>query len=69
MGARFFVYVDTGLRTRRARSQFRARELRVRARVYADRVRRRVRGYVLYVNFFVVLYYHTLYYIKICDSC
>ena len=69
MGARFFVYADTGLCTRHARSQFRARELRVRARVYADRVHRRVRDYVLYVNFFLALYYHTLYYIKICDSC
>ena len=43
MGARFFVYANTGLRTRRARSQFRARELPVRARVYADRKRHRVR--------------------------
>ena len=69
MGARFFVYANTGLRTRRARSQFRARELPVRTRVYADRVRHRVRDYVLYVNIFLVLYYLTLYYIKICDSC
>ena len=63
------MYANTGLRTRRARSQFRARELPVRARVYADRVRHRVRDYVLYVNIFLVLYYLTLYYIKICDSC
>ena len=68
MGARFFVYANTGLRTRRARSQFRARELPVRERVYADRVRYRVRYYLLYVNIFLVLHYLTLYYIKICDS-
>ena len=69
MGVRFFVYANTGLRTRRARSQFRARELPVRARVYADRVRQRVRDCVLYVNIFLVLYYLTLYYIKMCISC
>ena len=63
------IQVNTGLSTRRARSQFRARELPVRACVYADRVRHRVRDYVLYVNIFLVLYYLTLYYIKICDSC
>ena len=63
------MYANTGLRTRRARSQFRARKLPVRARVYTDRVRDRVREYVLYVNIFLVLYYLTLYYIKICDSC
>ena len=38
----FFVYVNTGLPTRRERSQFCARELPMRARVYADRVRHRV---------------------------
>ena len=69
MGARFFVCANTGLHTRRARSQFRAHELSVRARVYADHVRHRVRDYVLYVNIFLVLYYLTLHYIKICDSC
>ena len=69
MGARFFVYANTGLRTRRARSQFRPRELPVRARVYANHVRHRVRDHVLYVNIFLVLYYLTSYYIKICDSC
>ena len=69
MGARFFVYANTSLRTRRASSQFRASELPVRARVYVDRVRHRVRDYVLYVNIFLVLYYLTLYYIKIYDSC
>ena len=53
------MYANTGLRTRRARSQFRARELPVRARVYADRVRHRVRDYVLYVKIFLVLYYLT----------
>ena len=63
------MYANTGLRTRRARSQFRARELPVRARVYADRVRHRERDYVLFVNIFLVLYYLTLYYIKICDPC
>ena len=63
------MYVNTGLRARRARSQFRARELPVRTRVYADRVCHRVRDYVLYVNTFLVLYYVTLYYIKICDFC
>ena len=42
LGARFFVYANTGLRTRRARSQFHARELPVHARVYADRVRHQV---------------------------
>ena len=35
LGARFFVYTNTGLRTRRARSQFCAHELPVRARVHA----------------------------------
>ena len=63
------MYANTGLRTRRARSQFRACELPVHARVYADCVRHRVRDYVLYVNIFLVLYYLTLNYIKICDSC
>ena len=56
------MYANTGWHTHRARSQFRARELPVRARVYADRVRHRVRDYVLYVNIFLVLYYLTLYY-------
>ena len=46
LGGRFFVYANTGLLTRRARSQFRARELPVRTRVYADRVRHRVRDYI-----------------------
>ena len=41
------MYANTGLRKRRARSQFRARELPVRARVYADRVRHRVRDYAV----------------------
>ena len=63
------MYANTGLRARRARSQFCARELPVRARVYADCVRHRVCDYVLYVNIFLVLYYLTLCYIKICDSC
>ena len=66
MGARF--YANTGLRTHGAHSQFRARELPVRARVYVDCVRHRVRDYVLYVNIFLVLYYLTLYFIQICDS-
>ena len=51
------MYDNTGLRTRRARSQFRARELPVSARVYADRVRQPERDYVLCVNIFLVLYY------------
>ena len=63
------MYANTGLRTRRECSQFCARELPVRARVYAGRVRHRVRDYVLYVDIFLVLYYLTLYYIKIWDSC
>ena len=63
------MYANTGLRTRRARSQFRARELPVHARVNADRARHRVPDYVFYVNIFLVLYYLTLCYIKICDSC
>ena len=46
LGARFFVYANTGLGTPRARSQFRSRESPVRARVYADRVRQRVHDYV-----------------------
>ena len=51
------MYADTGLRKRLARSQFRARdEVPVRARVYVDRVRHRVRDYVHYVNIFLVLY-------------
>ena len=62
------MYANTGLRTRPARSQFRSCELPVRARVYADRVRHHVHNYVLYVNIFLVLYYLTLHYIKICDS-
>ena len=52
----------------RQRSQFCVRELPVRTRVYADRVRHCIRDYVLYVNIFLVLYYLILYYIKICDS-
>ena len=63
------MYANAGLRTSRARSQFCARELPVSARVYADCVRHRVRGYVLYVNIFLVLYYLNFYCIKICDSC
>ena len=63
------MYANTGLYTRCRRSQFRARELPVRARVYADRVCHRVRDYVLYVNIMLVLHYLILYYIKICDSC
>ena len=63
------MYANTGLHTRCACSQFCARELPVCARVEADRVCHRVRDYVLYVNIFLVLYYLTLYYIKICDSC
>ena len=63
------MYANTGLRTHRARSQFRAHELPVRARLYADHVHHRVCDYVLYVNIFLVLYYLTLYYIKIFDSC
>ena len=61
------MYANTDLRTR-ARSQFSAPELPVSARVYADRVRHCVRDYVLYVNIFLMLYYLTLYYIKICGS-
>ena len=68
LGARFFMYANTGLHTRPARSQFRSRELPMRARVYADRVCHRVHNYVLYVNVFLALYYLTLHYIKICDS-
>ena len=64
-----FKYANTGLVTRFARSQFCARELPVCAHVYTDRVYHHVRDYVLYVNIFLVLYYLTLYYIKICDSC
>ena len=69
LGAQFFVYTNTGLLTRRAHSQFRARELPMVARVYVDCICHRVRNYVLYINIFLVLYYLTLYYIKICDSC
>ena len=68
-GACFFVYANTGLVTRCARSQFCARELPVCARMYTDHVCHHVCDYVLYVNIFLVLYYLTLYYIKICDSC
>ena len=63
------MYANAGLCTRRACSQFCVRELPVRARLYADRVCHRICDYVLYVNIFLVLYYLTLYYIKICDSC
>ena len=63
LGACFFMYTNTGLHTRQACSQFCARELPVRARMYADRVCHRVRHYVLYINIFLVLYYLTLYYI------
>ena len=63
------MYANTSLRTHRTHSQFRERELPVFAHVYADHVRHCVRDYVLYVNIFLVLYYLTLYYIKICDSC
>ena len=63
------MYANTGLCTHHAHSQFRAHELPVRARVYTDHVCHRVCDYVLYVNIFLVLYYLTLYYIKICDSC
>ena len=65
LGARFFVYANTDLHTCCARSQFHARELPVHARVYADPVLHRVCDYV---NIFLVLYYLTLYNIKICDS-
>ena len=63
------MYANTGLCTRRACSQFRARELPVRARVYADCAPHRVCDYVLYVNISLPLSYLTLYYIKMCDSC
>ena len=63
------MYANTGLHTHRACSQFCAREVPVRARVYPDRVRHPVRDCVLFVNIFLVLFYLTLYYIKICDSC
>ena len=63
------MYANTGLRSRRARSQFCVRKFPVRARVYADRLRQCVPDYVLYVNIFLVLYYLTLYCIEICDSC
>ena len=69
LDARFFMYANTGLRTRCARSQFVVCELPVHACVYAVRVRHHVSDYVLYVNIFLVLCYLTLYYIKICDSC
>ena len=64
----FFVYANTGLGTRCACNQFRSRELPVRTCVYADRVRHRVRGYELHVDIFLVLYYLTLYYFRICYS-
>ena len=69
LDARFFVYANTGLHTCCACSQFRARELPVCACVEADCVCHRVRDYVLYINIFLVLYYLTLYFIKIWDSC
>ena len=66
MDAHSFMYTNTGLHTRRARSRFCARELPVAGRMYSLH---RVYDYVLYVNIFLGLYYLTLYYIKICDSC
>ena len=63
------MYANTGLCTRPACSQFCARELAVCAHMYVDHVHHCVRDYVLYVNIFLVLYYLTLQYIKICDSC
>ena len=63
------MYPNTGLHTHHACSQFPTRELPVHARMYADCVRHHVRDYVLYINISLVLYYLTLYYIKICDSC
>ena len=65
----FFVYANTGLRIPHARSQFRARELPVHACVYEDRVCHYEHHYVLNINISLVLYYITLYYIKICGSC
>ena len=66
-GAHFFIYANTGLCTHHACHQFRACELPVCASIYADCVCHCVCDYVLYVNIFPVLYYLTLYYIKICD--
>ena len=63
------MYANTDLHTHCACSQFHAHELPVRAHVYADRVCHRVRDYVLHINVFLVLYYLTLHYIKIYDSC
>ena len=63
------MYANTGLRTHCARSQLCALEIPVHVRLYADRVCHHVCDYVLYVNIFIVLYYLTLYYIEICDSC
>ena len=64
------MYANTGLHTCRACSQFRAHELPVHARMYADRVRHRVYNYVLYVNNFLVLYYltFTLKYVILVNS-
>ena len=63
------MHAITGLHTHHACSQFDAHELPVCARMNVDCVRHCIRDYVLYVNIFLVLYYLTLYYIKICDSC
>ena len=59
------MYVGAGLCTRRARSQFLARELPVRASMCTDRIRHRACDYVLYVNIFLVSYfpYTTLKYV------
>ena len=65
----FFVDTNTGLCTRRARSQLCAQELPECACLYVDCVGHHVCDYVLYMNIFLVLYYLTLYYIKICNSC
>ena len=63
------MYANTGLHIHHACSQFHAYGLPVCACVYADHVHHHVRDYVLYINISLVLYYLTLYYIKICDSC
>ena len=65
----FFVDTNTGLRARCARSQLCAQELPECACLYVDCVGHHVRDYVLYMNIFLVLYYLTLYYINICNSC
>ena len=65
------MYANTGLHTRCAQSQFRACELPVHTRVYADRVMPPCAWFCTLSKYFpiVILSYIILYYIEICDSC